>query len=250
MNTALSLLFPAINVIVTGVFASVVLRQYARRHKLYQLYWSAALLMAFGATLAYVVLIAVQPSSTAGIALFRVYYILGASLMPSWLGLGSIALVAKPRMTRICFAVLLVLSVVAAVLIAITGVDLHQLSRIAGTPGAGILQPQAGAWLYMIIILNSLGVLAVVGVAVYSGWKLLARQGTTNLLWGNILILAGDLINAAAGSSARLGIENIFWLIMSVGWVVFFVGVLFASKPQRRSVTTPTPEKVQAAQRS
>jgi hypothetical protein len=125
------------------------------------------------------------------------------------------------------------------------------LGKIAGTPGAGILQPQVAPWLFAIIILNTLGVLAVVGVAVYSGWKLFVHQGSGNLLWGNILILGGDLINAAAGSSARLGIENIFWLVMTVGWIVFFAGVVFASRPQhhaaRASSQPTTPEKVETA---
>ncbi|HVB62224.1 MAG: hypothetical protein WCD86_20525 [Ktedonobacteraceae bacterium] len=237
MNNPLSLLFPAINVVVTGAFAAVILRQYFQRHKLYQLYWSIALLMAFAATLGYVLMIVVQPTSTAGIILFRVYYIFGASLMPSWLGLGSMALVSKPAVTRYSFITLCWLSAVAIVLVGIAGIDMRQLSQVAGTPGAGILQPQNGAWLFVLIILNSLGVLAVVGVAIYSGWKLIARQGPGNLLWGNVLILAGDLINAAAGSGARLGVENIFWLIMTVGWVVFFMGVILVSR--RRAVTPP-----------
>ncbi len=244
MSNPLSLLFPAINVVVTAAFAGVVLSQYTRRHRLYQLYWSIALLMAFVATLAYVLMVLVQPTSSAGVVFFRIYYILGAALMPSWLGLGSIALVSKPLVTRICFAVLCVLSVIAAVLVGIAGINMSQLAQIAGTPGAGILQTQSegGAWLIMIIVLNSLGVLAVVGVAIYSGWKLLVRQGTANLLVGNVLILAGDLINAAAGSSARLGVENIFWLVMAVGWVVFFIGVLLASRSRRRAAPTPKQE--------
>lgn len=241
MNNALSLLFPVINVVVTGAFAGVILRQYVQRHKLYQLYWSIALLMAFGATLGYVLMIVVQPTSTAGIILFRAYYILGASLMPSWLGLGSMALVSKPAVTHYCFVTLCWLSAIAILLVGIAGINMHQLSQIAGTPGAGILQPQVGAWLFMLILLNTLGVLAVVGVAIYSGWQLLARQGPSNLLWGNVLILAGDLINAAAGSGARLGVENIFWLIMTVGWVVFFLGVILVSR--RRRAVAPPPQK-------
>ena len=235
MINPILLLFPAINVIVTGLFAGVVLRQYVRRHRQYQLYWGIALSMAFIATLAYVFMILAQPTSGAGMLFFRLYYILGAALMPSWLGLGSIALVANARITRICLIVLCVLSVLAALLISMAGVDKQQLSKIVGTPGTGILQPEIGAWLITIIVLNTLGVLAVVGVAIYSGWKLMIRQGTSYLLWGNVLILAGDLINAAAGTTARLGVKNIFWLVMTLGWIVFFIGVLLAS--HRRSYT-------------
>lgn len=235
MNNPTSLIYPVVNVIVTALFAGAVLRQYLQRHRIYQLYWAIALSMAFLATLAYVFMIVVRPTSAAGELFFRLYYILGAALMPSWLGLGSIALVTKPNIVRICLIVLSALSVLAIVLISIANINMQKLSQVAGTPGTGILQP--GAWLPTIITLNTLGVLAVVGVAIYSGWKLIRRQSnvagfrTSNLLWANVLILVGDLLNAAAGTLARfLGLQSSFWLIMALGWSVFFVGVLLASR--------------------
>ena len=39
MDTPFALISSAINVVVTGLFAAVVLRQYLRRHRSYQLYW-------------------------------------------------------------------------------------------------------------------------------------------------------------------------------------------------------------------
>src|SRR5713226_9413159 len=216
-NNSILMLFAIVNVVVTGLFAGAVLRQYIRRRRASQLYWSIALIMAFLATLAYVLMVIVQPTSDAGIALFRLYYILGASLVPAWLGLGSIALVTSPRVTRTCLLVLSVLSVVAIVLVATAGIDMRALSQIAGTPGTGILQPSFGAWTLMIIILNTLGVLAVVGVALYSGWKMVRRQSNisgfraSSLLWANVLILVGEMLNALAGSLARFfGLESSF----------------------------------------
>jgi hypothetical protein len=248
MNNLILLLAPMLNVIVTGLFAAVVLRQYIQRHRLYQLYWAIALIMAFVATLSYVMMIAVQPTSDTGIVFFRLYYTLGAALMPSWLGLGSIALVTPPRVTRICLAVLCVFSAVAITLIALAGIDMQQLSHIAGTPGAGILRPSVGLWLIAIIVLNSLGVVAVVGVAVYSAWQLKIRQRTSSLLWANVLILTGDILNAVAGTTARLGLKNIFWLIMTLGWAVFFFGVLLASnRPHRIAVAPNKQENVSPA---
>ena len=148
-----------------------------------------------------------QPASETGILFFRLYYILGAALMPSWLGLGSIALLAHKRFTNISLIILCLLSVLAIVLLSFTSIDKQQLSQIAGTPGTGILQPAIGAWLITIIVLNTLGVLAVVGVAIYSGWQMVRRQGTSGLLWANVLILTGDLINAVAGTTARLVLQ-------------------------------------------
>ncbi len=245
MGNAILLIPPAVNVIVTAIFAGVILRQYLRRHRSYQLYWSIALGMAFLATLFYACMLVAHPTSGAGIIFFRLYYILGGGLMPSWLGLGSIALVSKPRITRICLVVLSILSVLTAVLIFLAAIDLPRLSQIAGTPGTGILEP--GAWLVMTILLNSLGVVAVGGVAIYSGWRLVRRQSqvaglhTANLLRGNVLILAGALLNGAAGSFARfLGLQSTFWLIMAVGWIVFFIGVLLTG---RRAHSKETPQQ-------
>lgn len=239
-GTTILVLFAIVNVVVTGLFAGMVTRQYARRHRVYQLYWTIGLLMAFFATLSYILMILAQPTSSAGIAFFRLYYILGAALTPAWLGLGSIALVTSPRVSRISMIVLSILSILAAVLIAIAGINEPALSKVAGTPGTGVLLP--GAWLVTIIVLNSLGVLAVVGVALYSGWKLMRRQASVagfhpgNLLWANVLIFVGDILNALAGTAARaFGLNSSFWLIMALGWIVFFSGVLLTS---RRSVTS------------
>lgn len=248
-NNSILLLFAIINVVVTGLFAGAVLRQYMRRKRTSQLYWSIALIMAFLATLAYVLMVIVGPTTNIGVALFRIYYIFGAALVPAWLGLGSIALVASARVTRISLIVLVALSLLAIVLISTATINMSKLSGIAGTPGTGILE--TGAWLITIITLNTLGVLAVVGVALYSGWKLIRRQSsvagiqTINLLWANVLILVGDLLNAAAGSLARFfGLQSSFWIIQAFGWTVFFAGVLIASRRSSTSRQT-SPEKTQ-----
>lgn len=238
ISNPILLVSPAVNVIVTGLFTGMVLRQYLRRHRVYQLYWSIALSMAFLATLAYVFMLVVSPTSGVGILFFRFYYIFGGTLMPAWLGLGSVALVCSERVTRNFLSVLLFLSLVGAILVSDATIDVPKMSQVAGTPGAGILLP--GPWLVMTILLNTLGVVAVVGVALYSGWKLLRRQSdvrgiqTVNLLWANVLILAGDLLNAVAGTLARfLGVQGTFWLIMAVGWMIFFSGVILTSRRSR-----------------
>ena len=250
-NNTVLLAFAIVNVVVTGLFTAVVARQFAQRRRTYQLYWMIALLMAFIATVGYVCMVLVGPTGGAGIFFFRSYYILGAALAPSWLGLGSIALVAGPRATRICLAILTTLSVITAALIAIAPLNMHALSQVAGTPGTGILENQA-TWLPFTITLNTLGVLAVVGVAIYSGWKLMRRQSSVagfrpgNLLWANVLILVGDLLNASAGTNARaFGLSGAFWLVMSAGWIVFFVGVLLASRRSAASKTASDVANVQ-----
>src|SRR5579859_4465910 len=144
-----------------------------------------------------------------------------------------------------------ILSIVTAIIIAIVPLNMSALAHVVGTAGTGILENQV-AWLPFTIVLNSLGVLAVVGVAIYSGWKLIRRQSSVagfrpvNLLWANVLILVGDLLNAYAGANARVfGQFGSFWLVMSAGWAVFFVGVLLAS---RRSASSKATGEVADAQ--
>jgi hypothetical protein len=234
-NNSILLLFAIINVVVTGLFAGVVVSQYIRRRRNFQLYWSIALIMAFLATLAYILMVIVGPTTIAGIVFYRIYYILGAALAAAWLGLGSIALVASPRVTRICLVILSVLSVIAIVLISISSLNMSNLGKVIGTAGTGILE--SGAALAIIPILNIAGLLAVAGVAVYSGWKLARRQSsvagvqTINLLWANVLILVGVLLVGLAGGSSRFfGLEGSFWIMQAFGWTVLFAGVLIASR--------------------
>lgn len=229
------LIFAIINVLVVGIFAGTILRQYLQRRREAQLYWSIALLMAFFATLSYILLVIGTPTSETGKFFFRLYYVLGAALTPAWLGLGSVALVTGKRVARTCFFLLCLASLLAVVTISEAPLNLTALAQIAGTPGTGILEE--GAWLPTIIVLNSAGVLAVVGVALYSGWQLLRRQASVaglaprNLLRANVLIFVGDLFNAAAGTLARaFGLASSFWLIMALGWLVFYFGVLMTAR--------------------
>src|SRR5258708_18186861 len=106
-----------------------------------------------------------QPTSDAGILLFRFYYILGGALMPAWLGLGSIALVSSSRVSYICLTILYILSALATVLIFFAQVDMTKLAIIAGNPGTGILQ--AGLLGGTIIIFNLLGGVAGGGGATF-----------------------------------------------------------------------------------
>lgn len=237
MNNPFLLIAPLINVVVTGLFAGMVLQQYIRRRRQHQLYWSLALVMAFLATVAYICMLIVGPTSGTGIIFFRVYYLFGATVMPSWLGLGCIALAGWRRWTRVLVSIVSFLSFLGLAFIFDASINMSQLAKIAGTPGTGILA--SGPWLIITIVLNTFGAAAVAWVAIYSGWKVLRRQQMVGLsamtmLWANGCILAGTILIAVAGSLARLlGLESGFWLIMALGWIVLFVGVILAGRRPR-----------------
>jgi len=240
-QNAFVLAFAIVNVMVVGLFAVTILGQYVRKRRESQLYWTIALMMAFLATLAYMVMVLVTPTSQAGVFWFRLYYTLGAALTPAWLGLGSLALVTGTRVARTFCFLLGGASLLAVVTVSGAPIDMHALSKIAGTPGTGILRP--GAWLPTLIVLNTLGVVALVAVALLSGWRLWRRRsdrgtgGPGFSLLGNVLILAGALCNAAAGTLARAaGLSSGFWLIMALGWFIFYLGVLLIGKRVTRQL--------------
>lgn len=252
MNYLLIFVPPVVNVVVTGLFAGVILWQYIQRRRQHQLYWSLALSMAFLATLAYICMVVVGPTSVAGIFFFRIYYLFGASVMPAWLGLGSLSLAGWKRLTRICVGIVSFLSFLAIAFIfdaTIPTANMPKLAQIAGTPGSNILQP--GPWLFTTIVLNSFGAVTVAGVALYSGWKLMQRQAsigginTGTILWANACIFGGVMLIAVAGSLAGFfRVESTFWLIMAAGWIILFTGALLASRRSRVSATTVQSEKV------
>ncbi len=245
-QNAVLFVFALVNVLVVAVFAGTILGQYVRHRREAQLYWTLALLMAFIATLAYILMVASTPTSQMGIFYFRLYYTLGAALTPAWLGLGSLALVLGKRVVRTCCFLLCGASLLAVVTVSEAHINPAALSKIAGTPGTGVLKP--GPWLVALIILNTLGVILLIGVAIYSGWKLLRRQTSVagftpgNLLWANVLILVGALFNAAAGTLARaFGLNSSFWLIMALGWIIFYLGVLLTGKRRVKSLAHKIP---------
>src|SRR5205823_12942793 len=49
---------------------------------------------------------------------------------------------------------------------------------------------------------------------------------------------------ALAGTTARLGVKNIFWLVMALGWTVFFIGGRLTSRARRPA----TPAKQEGQQ--
>jgi hypothetical protein len=75
--------------------------------------------------------------------------------------------------------------------------------------------------------LNIFGGVAVIAVALYSGWQLWRRNISGRLVAANVLIALGTYVISQAGGQARTGLgAGFFWLTMAVGWVILFGGFL------------------------
>jgi hypothetical protein len=246
--------YPLIVFVVSTVFALAVLRQYLLRHRPYQLAWVASLASAAGGSLAYVVFLAGDKPELA----FRLYYILGALWTAPLLGLGSVLLVARSERAQARAR----LTVVAVLIGCAVGAVVLLVSPIyppcpAGTPGSvvghcGVLQAlnggpgsnpdvyKPGIWTLFLIVLNTFGGVAVVGVALLSAWHLWRRGGSARLVGANALIALGTIVISQAGTMARTGFGvGLFWLTMAVGWVILFGGFLLTFNVQRAVAPAP-----------
>jgi len=224
--------WPAIIVfILCVVFSYMVGRQYFNNHRLNNLFWFVSLILAALASLFYAVSALSNPHSAAAFAL---YYVFGAMWMPAVMGLGSIGLLASRKVTWIFAAAVFILGAVGTVFLAAASINAGQLANLDGGAGTGIIT--TGIWLPFLIVLNSFGAAAVIIVALLSAWKTGRRQTSTRFLYGNIWIAVGVIVISAAGSAARLGLPQMFWITMLIGWIITFVGYRMLSPA---SVFTP-----------
>jgi hypothetical protein len=232
------IVYPLIVVVVNAVFGSIVLRQYLQRRRPHQLVWTVALALGCLAGAFYVLFLGFGHDA----ALFKLYYICGGLLMAAYLGLGSIYLHAPRRFADTVAACLVAASIVGIALLISTGTDPGRLDEAARTVGPGTNALLSGPWKVFVAVLNTFGALAVIGGAAYSGWQTVRRGAPINFLWANILIAAGTFLAALAGAAADQGtFAGSFWLVLTSGFVVLFIGFLLTTKAGSRvSLTTPS----------
>jgi hypothetical protein len=171
--------------LVAGGFAAGVLRHFRGRGRSYHLVWAGALGLFAVAALA---------EGIAGIwgwspVVYRVYYLCGGLLSVGWLGVGSLLLVFPRRLGPIAAWVMLTLTLVSAVAVALAPIDaalLHEAEPGRGTIGApaSVLAP----------ITNTLGLAALVGVALASGWGAWRHRAPGTRILGVLAIGLGALV--------------------------------------------------------
>lgn len=211
---------PAVLVaVLTGWFTVLVFRQFQRNHRQTHFFWTISLAFSCLASLAYAGCLAVTPHAA---WLFAIYYLLGAMWMPSIMGLGSLALVFGKRTVNGIAMAVGVIGIIGSVFLLQSPISASQLTALNGGAGTGIISN--GLWLPFLITLNSFGAVAVFLVAVMSAWRTARHQAPARFLHGNLWLAGGILIISAAGSAARFGWPQMFWITMLIGWAVTFAG--------------------------
>jgi hypothetical protein len=184
------------------VYTALVFRQWLQRRKPHQLAWTVGLLIyAVAAFMEFW-------SEFSGVwdpTVYR-FYIVMAACMVGFLGLGTLYLMAKNKMWGHAY---LAFNIVA-IAVFLWSVFNHTLDPALLKPGITVGGKALGVGTFgwpriMSFAFNIPGTILLLGGAVLSVVKFWGKKIYRYRAWGNVLIAAGTLVIAGAGSMARAG---------------------------------------------
>jgi len=221
-------LIPLLSTIVSFAFTVAVFQRYLVRKGPHLLMWSIGLFLYGLGTLSEVLL-----SMSFSPFLLKIWYLCGAMLTAAWLGMGTIHLLV--RRGRIAWGITAGLGVLSLAGLAL--VLAAPLTAAAGAynPSVAVsaqykdILVRSGAVTALTIILNIFGTLGMVGGAIYSAYLFWRKQVMLNRVLGNVLIAAGALSPAMAGSFVKAGLVDILYVSELIGAVLMFLGFLLAT---------------------
>lgn len=223
-----NILITGAGVVISFVFAVLVLKQYAARRKMYQLMWGIALLLWTFGVLAE--LIATVNGSWAA-PIYRLYYITGALLIPAWLGMGTLFLIAQHRLINWIFGALIIFSMLGILLIAFWQIEPSALA----TPPGKFLPLRVFPFFpvqVLLIAMNTFGTIAFVGGALWSAIKFARMRAQSDRMWATILIALGGGVAATAHSLGVFGDIELFRVSQLVAVLLILAGFLMTTRPK------------------
>lgn len=233
-------LIPLFSTLVTFSFAVAVLNRYRLRKGPHLLMWGIGLIFYGIGTLSEVIM----GFFFSGLVL-KAWYLSGAMLTAAWLGQGTIwLLVRKPGIARLLTALLAAVSLLAIVLLSAApltlAADTYQVAQPISAQYKEILV-RSSLITALTIFLNIYGTLALVGGALYSAYLFWRKQVLLNRVIGNLLIAAGAMFPAMAGSAVGAGLPDLLYLSELLGVILMYLGFLRASAPRPLSSPSPQP---------
>ena len=217
-------IFPAAAALVSALFSARLFRDWRVRPRPHLACWAIALgMFAVASGAAAVGMMTGWPP-----AAFRIYYLFGAILNVPFLALGTLHLLAPPRIARVATAVVLLLTLSAV--LAVAGAELNASGLATdGIPSGAEVMPEGPRMLSRLYSFT--GFFIVVGGALWSAWRLArSREPASRRLAGaNTLIAAGTFVVAVASGFARYGRGSIFAIGLFAGVGLMFMGFLRTS---------------------
>lgn len=229
---------PIVSTLFSAVFAASVFNRYRKGKRAYSLLWGIGLTLYGLGTLAEAVL-----GFTPNMFVLRLWYLTGAMLTAAWLGQGTIQLLIRQgRVARSLTLGLTLVSLLAAALVfaaPLSGTG-YDVALPASAQYKEILT-RSGLVILLTVLLNIYGSIGLIGGAIWSAWLFWRKRVLPNRVLGNILIAAGALMPASAGSLLKAGLGD--WLYASelLGVIVMYAGFLLAVQAQPMEETPPAP---------
>lgn len=229
-----------LSTIIAFTFAFSVLNRYRQKGGPHLLMWGIGLIFYGLGTFTEVIL-----SFTFNPLALKVWYLTGAMLTAAWLGQGSVfLLVRRPGVARALAIVLAVVSLIAAGLVLSAPLTSVAASFNVNQPVSAQykeIMTRNGLIILLTILLNIYGTITLVGGALYSAFLFWRKKVLASRMVGNILIAAGALMPAMAGSFIKAGLTD--WLYVSefIGVVLMYIGFLqaTASRPVESKANIP-----------
>lgn len=235
-------LIPLFSTLITFGFAATVFRRYLRRRGAHLLIWTIGLVFYGLGTLTEVVL-----SLGFSVGMLKLWYLAGAILTAAWLGQGTVhLLVRKNKIAWWLTAGLALISLTALALVAVAPITSAAASYQSSVPISTQYKEilvRSGAIITLTILMNIYGTIALVGGAIYSAYLFWRKQVLLPRVLGNILIAAGALLPAMAGTFVKAGLVDGLYISELLGAVLMFMGFLSATANQAKQpklVTQPT----------
>ncbi len=213
--------------IIGGLFAFLVLRQFASKRKIFQLVWGVGLALFTLASLFEFI------SELGGwsVPLYRAYFSLHPTLV-AVLGLGTVYLLADKRYGHVFLVY--ILGTLALLLAFTLTAPVDESAFVPGRVVGGSAMPDAVRNLSLLFTLP--GAAALILGALVSWYR---------TRWSyNLLIAAGAGLMSLGGTLTRLGQAELLYIFLVVGIAIMFVGFLRSLEVSR----APRPEAVPEAQ--
>lgn len=222
-------------------FTVYVLQRFFVRHQLHFLFWGLGLAM-FGMGSFAEAYLALGWSK----AIFICWYLFGAILNPSWLGMGTLYLLVRKRWVHIAAAILVLASIASAALMLSIPInsDKFQLGTPISLQYKAIIPPDSFKLILIpTIIFGIVGLVLLVGGALYSAFLFWRKRVLPNRVIGNVLIAVGALSVAFASELTGLGYGQYLYIGELLAAILMFLGFRFAARPQpeeqRQAVAAP-----------
>lgn len=218
-----------LSTLVTFVFAVAVFDRYRRRKGTHLLLWGIGLVFYGLGTLSEAIMI-----FTFSEFAMKLWYLSGAMLTAAWLGQGTMHLLVRKRgVANILTGILTAVSLLAAFLVFTAPINsaaaaAYDVSAPLSEQYKEILV-RSGPILLLTIILNIYGTITLVGGAIYSAYIFWRKRVLLDRMIGNILIAAGALMPAMAGTFVGAGLVDFLYLSEFLGVVLMYAGFVKAT---------------------